>query len=175
MDTTGYEAVVYDLDGTLVHLAVDWATVANDVIGVYEEAGVDARGGDLWELLGGAESHGIADEVEATISRHERDGARDSRRLPLADDVAEQSVPVGVCSLNCERACRIALDTHELSAAVSAVIGRDSVDTHKPDPKPLLATLSELGVEPGEAVFIGDSDRDRITADRAGVDFLFVQ
>jgi phosphoglycolate phosphatase len=175
MDTTGYEAVVYDLDGTLVHLAVDWATVATDVIEVYEEAGVDARGADLWNLLGQAADHGIAEAVEATISRHEHDGARNSRRLPLADDVAEQSVPVGVCSLNCEQACRIALDTHDLSDGVASVIGRDSVDTHKPDPKPLLATLSDLGVDPGEAVFVGDSARDGTTAERAGVDFLFIE
>lgn len=175
MDTTGYEAVVYDLDGTLVHLAVDWATVASDVIEIYDEAGVDARGADLWELLGEAADHGIADEVEATISRHECDGARDSRRLPLADEVAEQSVPVGVCSLNSEGACRIALDTHNLSNGVSAVIGRDSVPTHKPDPEPLLATLSGLGVDPSKAVFIGDSPRDGTTAERAGVDFLFVE
>lgn len=174
MDTTGYEAVVYDLDGTLVHLAVDWATVADDVIEVYDGAGIDVRGADLWDLLGRAERHGLEEDVESTISHHEHDGARNSRRLPLADDVAEQSVPVGVCSLNCERACRIALDTHDLAAGVKSVVGRDSVDTHKPDPEPLLATLSELGVDPGEAVFIGDSARDRTTAERAGVDFLSV-
>ncbi|WP_253738678.1 HAD family hydrolase [Halohasta salina] len=168
---TDYEAVVYDLDGTLVHLAVDWAVVATDVIEVYDEAGVDARGADLWGLMERADDHGIASEVEAAISEHEHAGAHDSRRLPLADELLDRSVPVGVCSLNCERACRIALDSHDLAAAIEAVVGRDSVDTHKPDPEPLLATVSQLGVEPSEAVFVGDSPRDGTTAERAGVDF----
>jgi phosphoglycolate phosphatase len=171
---TDYEGVVYDLDGTLVGLAVDWATVATDVIAVYDEAGIDATGADLWDLMERAERHGISDEVEATISRHEHAGARDSRRLSLADELLDRSVPVGVCSLNCERACRIALDTHDLASAVDSVIGRDSVDTHKPDPEPLLATLSELGVDPDDALFVGDSPRDGMTAERAGVDFRFV-
>jgi phosphoglycolate phosphatase len=174
MDANGYEAVVYDLDGTLVHLAVDWAAVATDVIEIYDEAGIDAHGADLWDLLGRAESHDISEQVESTISRHEHTGAHESRRLSLADELLDHSVPVGVCSLNCERACRIALETHDLSAGVESVIGRDSVDTHKPDPEPLLATLSALGVDPSEAVFIGDSPRDGTTAERAGVDFRYV-
>ena len=169
-----YDAVVYDLDGTVVRLAVDWQAVAEDVIDVYEQAGVDAAGADLWGLLERAADHGIREDVEATISRHERLGARDSTRLALADDLIQRSVPVGVCSLNSEGACRIALDTHDLAAGVEVVIGRDSVGTHKPDPEPLLATLSELGVDPGAAVFVGDSPRDGTTAERAGVDFRFV-
>jgi len=175
MDTIDYEAVVYDLDGTLVHLAVDWATVATDVIAVYDEAGIDARGADLWGLMERAADHGISTEVESAISRHEHTGARQSRRLSLADELLDRSVPVGVCSLNCERACRIALDTHGLAAGVDSVIGRDSVETHKPDPEPLLSTLSELGADPQEAIFIGDSPRDGTTAERAGVDFRFVE
>ena len=170
-----YDAVVYDLDGTVVRLAVDWQAVAEDVIDVYERAGVDAAGADLWGLLERADAHGIREAVEATISRHERVGARESARLALADDLLERSVPVGVCSLNAEGACRIALETHDLAAGVDAVVGRDSVGTHKPDPEPLLATLSELDVAPSEAVFIGDSPRDGTTADRAGVDFRFVE
>jgi len=92
--------------------------VATNVIEVYDEAGVDATGADLWALMEWAEPHGIEQRVKSTISHHEHARARDSRRLSLAEDVADQSVPVGVCSLNCERGRRIALDTHDLSERV---------------------------------------------------------
>ena len=174
MSDEAYDGIVYDLDGTLLTLAVDWDAVATDVIQVYDDAGIDATGVGLWSLLEDADEHGIADEVEATISRHEREGARRSRRCPLADALADRSVPVGVCSLNCEAACRIALETHDLVGDVDAVVGRDSVATHKPDPEPLLATLTDLGVDPANSLFIGDSPRDRETAERAGVAFKFV-
>jgi len=169
-----YAGIVYDLDGTLVELAVNWAAVATDVIEVYDSEGVDARGADLWGLLEEAPKHGIEREVDATISRHERTGARESRRLPLADELLDQTVPVGVCSLNSERACRIALDTHGLADAVEIVVGRDTVETHKPDPESLLAAVSELGINPSETLFVGDSPRDRTTAERAGTEFQFV-
>ena len=174
MSDKQYAGIVYDLDGTLLTLAVNWEAVADDVIQVYADAGIDAAGAGLWSLLEDADDHGITADVEAAISRHEREGARRSRRCGLADELAEQTVPVGVCSLNCEAACRIALETHGLADDVATVVGRDSVATHKPDPEPLLATLEDLGVEPTNALFVGDSPRDKETAERAGVAFEYV-
>ncbi|MGM0606645.1 MAG: HAD family hydrolase [Halobacteriota archaeon] len=173
MNYDAYDAIVYDLDGTLVHLDVDWNAVAADVIDVYEAAGIDADGGDLWDLLGRSTEHGLFEAVESTISDHERTGAQTSRRLPLADDVPRVDAPIGVCSLNCADACRIALRTHSIRSAVDAIVGRDTVPTQKPDPAPLLETVDRLGVKPADAVFIGDSPRDELTADRAGVAFEY--
>lgn len=171
---TGYDAVVYDLDGTLVELDVDWNAVAVDVRKIYHRADVTPPGDGLWGMLEAAGDAGLGDAVEAAIAAHEHDGARTSERLAHADELLERSPPAGVCSLNCERACRIALEEHALSPAVDAVVGRDTVATWKPDPEPLLATVRELEADPEQVLFIGDSARDRQTADRAGVDFEYV-
>ncbi|WP_129116406.1 HAD family hydrolase [Halegenticoccus tardaugens] len=173
-DTADYEAIVYDLDGTLVDLVVSWDEVAADAVEFFADAGVDASGHDLWEMLDLADERGLREELEAVVAGHERDGATVSELLALAEDVADHSVPVGVCSLNSEAAVRAALDAHSLSEHVDAVVGRDTVATRKPDPEPLLATLRELGVEPERALFVGDSRRDELTAERAGVDFRYV-
>lgn len=168
------DAVVYDLDGTLLRLAVDWERVAADVGAVYGEAGIPTHGDGVWTLLERAEKNGIAAEVEAAIAAHERDGAHESTRLPPAEDLLERSVPAGVCSLNCEAACRIGLDTHGLADHVDVVVGRDTVDTHKPEPEPLLAAVDALGVDPEAALFVGDSESDERTAERAGTRFSYV-
>jgi phosphoglycolate phosphatase len=171
-----YGAVVYDLDGTLVRLAVDWDAVAADVESAYREAGVDPGGRDLWDLLGASADNGLRAAVERALSDHERPGARASERLPTADEVPDASVPVGVCSLNCEDAVETALelDRHDLSAHVDSVVGRDTVERWKPDPLPLTTALEGLGVAPERALFVGDSPRDELTAQRAGVDFAYV-
>ncbi len=169
-----WEAVVYDLDGTLVDLAVDWDAVMADVSATLADHGIDADG-DLGELLERANEAGVGERVERVIADHEREGARNSTYLSLADGIADDSRPVGVCSLNCEAACRIALETHGLDAAVGGVIGRDSLDTYKPDPEPLLTTIEKLGVSPERTVFIGDTDRDAITAERAGTGFRWAR
>ena len=173
-DESAYDAVVYDLDGTLVRLAVDWDAAAADVADVLADHLSTAGETDLWAMLDLADEYGRRDEVESVLADHECEGARASERLPLADSIADQEVPVGVCSLNCEAACRAALDVHDLAADVDSVVGRDSVATRKPDPEPLRAALRGLDVEPGAAVFVGDSHRDELTAERAEVDFFYV-
>jgi phosphoglycolate phosphatase len=170
-----FDAVVYDLDGTLVRLDVDWDAVARDAVDVFDGYGVDAAGVDLWAMLDLADEHGLRDDLEAVIGGHERAGARRSDRLGLADRLLTHDVPVGVCSLNSEGSVVIALETHGLDGDVDAVVGRDTVATRKPDPEPLLTTLERLGVAHDRAVFVGDSPRDRLTADRAGVAYHGVE
>ncbi|ELZ34847.1 phosphatase [Halogeometricum pallidum JCM 14848] len=170
--STEYDAVVWDLDGTLVHLDVDWNAVAAEADETFRAAGIDAGGMDLWAMLDLADEHGMRDDVEAVVASHEREGARRSTRLASADEVGSFASE-GVCSLNCEDACRLALDTHDLTAGVDAVVGRDTVATRKPDPEPLLETLRRMEVDPADAVFVGDSRRDEVTAERANVAFRY--
>ena len=174
---TEYDAVVYDLDGTLVHLAVDWATVRDEVAAALAERDVAVDDESLWGLLERADETGHREQVEAVITEHERVGARDSDRLPTAAELVDRAadVPVGVCSLNSEAACHVALQVHDLDSHVTAVVGRDTVSTEKPDPEPLLATVRGLSAEPSRTVFVGDTERDRETATRAGVAFRWVE
>lgn len=171
--TDHYEAIVYDLDGTLVRLAVDWAEVREEVRTNLSDRGIESEDETLWDLFELAQDGQFEELVMETIASFERDGARRSTRLSTADELPH-AVPVGVCSLNCVAACRIALERHELDRHVDAIVGRDSVATQKPDPEPLLHTIEQLGVDPAETVFIGDSERDEITADRAGTAFEYV-
>ena len=177
--------LVFDLDGTLVRLAVDWDEAAEAVAAALESRGVSPSG-DLWTMLETADRTGHREAVEAVLADRERDGARDSERLPAADTVpggadadtntgieVDANVDVGVCPLNCEAACRVALEVHDIDG-VDAVVGRDTVETEKPDPEPLLETVRRLDGDPAETLFVGDSERDEVTAERAGTDYVYV-
>jgi len=172
--TGEYAALVYDLDGTLVSLDVDWEAARRDAAAVLRARGVDTDGMSLWEVLEHADDAGYRDPVGGAIAEHEREGARTSTRLALAERLPVD-VPLGVCSLNCESAVRIALEVHGLDGHVDAIVGRDSVSTYKPDPAPLLESIRLLGERPEDALFVGDSDRDEIAARRAGVDYRDVE
>ncbi len=167
------EAVVYDLDGTLVRLTVDWQRVEADIAGMLREEGIDPAGLDAWTMLDAAEEVGVESEVESLIAAAERDGAHESRRLAFADEI-ETRLPAGVCSLNCEEACRIALERHDLAERMGSVVGRDSVSERKPAPEPLLAAVGELGATPERTLFVGDSAGDQEAAERAGTRFSYV-
>ena len=172
--TDKYEAVVYDLVGTLVRLDVDWVAVREGLGELLQVEGVDPSPLETWELLTAAEETGIGDEAHEFISEHEREGARRSELLPTASELDDVDVPVGVCSLNCEDACHIALDEHGLAGSVDVVAGRETAPARKPDPRSLQWVLDELGVEAAGTVFVGDSESDEVTADRVGTTFRWV-
>lgn len=170
-----YEAVVFDLDGTLVRLDVDWQALEEEIGGLLDEAGLDPGEYSAWELLDAAERVGLGETVDAIITDHEVAGARTCRRLRLADVLAHIDLPLGVVSLNAERAARIALERESLLGSIDVVVGRGSVPQRKPSPEPLLEALRELDVSPEAAVFVGDSASDETTARRAGVDFRWAE
>ncbi|MFB6300796.1 MAG: HAD family hydrolase [Halobacteriales archaeon] len=167
--------MIYDLDGTLVRLTVNWDAVRDEVAAFFEGEGHTVEGKDLWAFLDYADETGNREPVEQIIAKHEREGARHSDRLPTADELATATGPIGVCSLNCEAACRIALDVHGLIEQVDAIVGRDSVPTRKPDPEPLLTVARQLSIDPAESLFVGDSERDAVAAERAGMAFRYVE
>ncbi|WP_254863184.1 HAD family hydrolase [Halovivax gelatinilyticus] len=169
-----YDAIVYDLDGTLVHLDVDWDAVSREARDVYRRNGTEPPATESWDLLTEADRIGRREEVDAVIAGHERAGARTSARLPLADAIGTHQAPVGVCSLNCEAACLIALERHGLTDAVDSVVGRDTVPAMKPDPAALFEAVERLPGDRESVLFVGDSRSDEVTAERAGVAFRYV-
>lgn len=173
MTDTDHDAIVYDLDGTLVRLDVDWDAAAREVTAILDDRGVDTADLSLWDMLERSVETDHRDVVGSAIAEYEIDGAENPQPLPLAGALPHD-VPVGVVSLNCEEACRRALSVHGLDGYVDVVIGRDSVDRFKPDPQPLLAAVEALDSDPSRALFVGDSASDKRTADDAGVDFKWV-
>lgn len=49
------------------------------------------------------------------------------------------------------------------------VVAADDVERHKPDPEPVRFALAQLGVQPSDAVFVGDSPHDLVAGRAAGV------
>mgnify|MGYP000333035643 CR=1 FL=1 len=64
-------------------------------------------------------------------------------------------------------------DVHDIDDYVGPVVGRDSVGSSKPDPEGLLVVADEMGVDPADAVFVGDSESDRTAARRADMHFAW--
>jgi phosphoglycolate phosphatase len=77
---------------------------------------------------------------------------------------------MGVCTNKPLGPTHAALAHFGWQGLFASVIGGDSLAARKPDPAPLLASVAALGG--GPAVYVGDSEVDGETAERAGVPFL---
>ncbi|MFB6353102.1 MAG: HAD-IA family hydrolase [Halobacteriales archaeon] len=168
-----FAAVAFDLDGTLVDLAVDWTAVHDEIearFGADLDKAVDAYSEN--ELFDLAVDRGFYDELLGLLEAHELPGAAEGVGLAALEALDRLSVPVGVCTANASRAAERALDRFGVAGSVDAVVGRETVRPGKPEPAPLVETFDRLGVDPGNAVYVGDQPGDAEAAAAAGASFL---
>lgn len=176
--------IVFDLDGTLIDSAPDIREIANSLL--RERGLADITLDETRSFIG----HGAPVFVEKM--RHARD-IDDSAQAPLLDafvarydaavaltspypgvvNALEQLIPVhrlGICTNKPYRPCVAVLDHLGLNRFFRTVWGGDSLDRRKPDPAPLHAAFDALGY--GKRLYVGDSEVDAETAERAGVPFF---
>jgi phosphoglycolate phosphatase len=168
-----FDAVVFDLDGTLVDLDVDWPTVHEKVVDLLGDV-MDGPLSDYTrpEIIRLSREVGRYEELDRLLTEYEADGAETAPRLPLLDVVADLDCPVGVCTANAMSAAERALSQYRLRDAVDVIVARGTVEEEKPHPRPLYESLASVGVAPGDAVFVGDERSDATTAAAAGSSFL---
>ena len=177
--------IVFDLDGTLVNSAPDIRAAANAAL-----AGTGADPLSLSEtvdFIGHGTAHFVdrmiaardlpTSETRAVLDRFHAayDTATDQSVLypsveRALDTLAARGHRIGLCTNKPMTLTRAVLAQFGLGDRFATVIAGDSLPRRKPDPAPLLAALDALGG--GGAVYVGDSEVDAETADRAGVPFV---
>jgi len=185
-------AIVWDLDGTLAETAADLTAALNTLLS--EHGRQSHTEGAVRTMIGA----GVAKLIErgfraagAPLQPAERDAllprfmeiyadcATDRTHLnPQAREVLahfhDAGVKQGVCTNKPHGVTLQILNALDVSRFFGSVIGGDSTPAKKPDPGPLLACLKELGVQPGEALMVGDSGADVGAARAAGVAVILV-
>ncbi|MFQ5918709.1 MAG: HAD family hydrolase [Thermoplasmata archaeon] len=169
-----YGTVIFDLDGTLVRLQVDWRKAQAELGGITRRYGKDSAGRSIWAMLRDAMGDEAA-ELSRALQRYEMKGSTEAQPLPISEVLPLMNrEQVGVVTLNCHSCAEEALRVTGLSALVGAIVAREDTTRVKPDPEPLLLCIQRLQGEPDHAVFVGDRERDRETAEAAGTSFLSV-
>jgi phosphoglycolate phosphatase len=112
--------------------------------------------------------------VSAAIAAHERAAVPSSAPMPrLHEAVAAWSgAPVAVVTLLPEDVARRALSWHDV--AVDVVVGRRADLRPKPHGDGVTTACAALGVDPGQAVMVGDATWDLAAALDAGAGFVGV-
>jgi pyrophosphatase PpaX len=116
-------------------------------------------------------------EIDALIARYrEYQLAHHDRLVRCYDDVVETvdfiraaGHPVAIVTSKTGWLARRGLDHVGLGPHFDVIIGCDACDRHKPDPQPVFVALEQLGYQPDEAVFVGDSVHDMEAGNAAGV------
>ena len=175
--------VLFDLDGTLVDSAVDLLNAINVLAA--REGHAPATLARLRPVV----SKGARAMLAITFPDYDEE-RREALRQPFLDiyaaAISAHSTPFeGVAEVLAEveaagaRWGIVSNKPHYLCVGVVAamgwsercavLLGGDSLPQRKPDPEPLWHACQALGVEPAQAVYVGDDERDIVAARRAGL------
>lgn len=188
-----YEAVVFDNDGVLVHPTAD-GVLRRAVRRAYEDFGVDpgedvvaaAVSGDPGRIREACATAGIDPdsfwpERESQAARLQR-AEMETGDKPAYDDVAALAGldrPLGVVSNNQHETVEAVLTVHGLADLFATAYGREPSLTglarKKPESHYVERAFADLGVDPADGLYVGDSEVDVLAAAAAGADSAFVR
>ena len=188
-----FDAVIFDLDGTLIDSAPDLGAALNLVLdrrGLAPLPVKDVRlmiGAGVPKLIErGFKAHGVdlpMAEIEAELlarflayyNAHSTDlttlypGAK-----AAVEYLASTNTRIGMCTNKpTEAACQI-LDGLGIGRHFHTVLGGSSGFPKKPDPAVVHACLEAMGSRAADACYVGDSETDVKTARNAGVPIIVV-
>jgi len=186
------QAVIFDLDGTLIDSLPDVLGALNPVL---EGAGRRPITVDEGKLMvgGGAEllierafevtgdsispeqvqsyTDAFAANYQAVPVRHTTifDGV-----IPALENLAARGYQLGICTNKPHDSAHIVMNALGLGHYFSSCIGKGARPFNKPDHRHYHAVVEELGVEPENSLYIGDSETDVETARNAEVPIILV-
>jgi phosphoglycolate phosphatase len=177
------EAVLFDLDCTLIDTAPDMVAVLAELQrdrGIdplaYEDARANVSNGAIGLLrlafpeVDGTEFDGLHREY---LDRYELSVCVESRIFPdlpdLLDVLDAQQCPWGIVTNKPQRMTDPLLAALGLSNRICCAISGDTLPQRKPDPAPLLLGCEQAGTAPHRTAYVGDASRDMQAARAAGM------
>ncbi|MEP3275236.1 MAG: phosphoglycolate phosphatase [Stappiaceae bacterium] len=184
--------LIFDLDGTLVDTAPDLVGTLNWVL---QEQGIgtvpleQARNfigqGARAMLKMGFNTRGISlsgDQLETHVAQflehYQANISQNSRPFPGVLDAMNRFSSAGwqlaVCTNKLEHLAVKLLNELDLAQRFSIITGGDTFEKAKPDPTPILGTMSKLNSSADEAIMVGDARPDIDGARNAGIPSIAV-
>lgn len=178
------QAVLFDLDGTLIDSAPDLGAAADKM---RVERGLPSLPLECYRPMAGAGARGmLAIAFDMTPEHPEFMAYREefftnyentmTERTVIFDGVPEMisaivaaGLPWGVVTNKSSRFTDPLTAAMPLFASARAIVSGDTTPHAKPHPAPLLEAARRLGVEPGRCVYVGDDERDIVAGQAAGM------
>lgn len=185
--TRRYDAVIFDLDGTLIDSVEAIKLIAGRFLDeqgaapltIDEARGFVGRGGDVFARrmlrARGLEAEGAEGDayVKRFLELYAEAPGHENPPYPGVDAMlaALAPLPLGLCTNKPHRPTLNVLAALGWSDTFASVVAGDTLAMKKPDPEPLRHTARDLGVPLERTLFVGDSEVDTETARAAGAPY----
>lgn len=179
--------IVFDLDGTIVKLTVDWISLKNILVKKYKE--IYKEQCDVNRV-----SHCLAKIVEKDdervlesffdiIRNYELENITDTKLIEetiffiLNKELfgIKKNVKFAILSLNTRNTIIQALKLAKIYDKIVFIVGREDVRKWKPDPEGLIKIKNFFNTKKGEMLYFGDLENDLLTGKNAGIEAYLIK
>ncbi len=181
-----FNAVIFDLDGTLLDSLADLANTLNSVLAdnnLPTHATEKFRymvGYGMGELVRKAlpgdmqTNQELIERLKQEMQEHYAKTWKDTTRpypgiAELLDWLDTTAIKKGVLSNKPERFTLLCVETLLASWKFDLVAGHRPGIRHKPDPQGALLMAKEMKIDPAQILYVGDSEVDMLTAHASGM------
>ena len=174
-----YKGVVFDLDGTLVDLGVDWVSLKQE-LSLYckKEKGIEMEFTPLDQKIHEAKKKfgdhfflGLLEKISYFELREEK-YRLNNELVDFVNSASNQRI--AIYSMNTEKCVENFIDRY-LTRKPDRVITKDTCLEPKPTDKDLKKILKEWDMTEQEVVYIGNSENDRLSGEKAGIKTVIIQ
>lgn len=178
------KAVIFDLDGTIANLNLDYKGLRGEVRSYLLRVGVPPSvlsvNESIFDMLkkttiyvknngkSAEEMDEIHNETMAIAEKYEIEAAASTDLLPGAYEtlkaLKQMNLKIGLFTLNSDKATNFILQRFKISDFFGVTVPRNKVNFVKPNPEHLEMALKVLGVSNEETVVVGDGNVDMESA-----------
>ena len=177
------KAVLFDLDGVLIDLQTAWFNLLNAMCKHFGREGFTEEYfiNNVW----GITSHDAANKYFANFEFRDIDNFIRKNLLnyskyilPMPDvenvlkEIKEKKFKIATATNTPTKLTAAILDRFNIRNYFDLIMARDLVENSKPAPDMIFKACEELGINVSEAIFIGDTEVDKIAAKNANCLFV---
>jgi len=183
---TEKKVIIFDLDGTIVNLTVDWRALKDNLVKKYREIYKEQcdfeRVSRCLEKIVEKNDENILENFFGVIRHYELENIRD---IQLIEETIffiknkdffgiKNDAKFAILSLNTRDTIIQALELANLRDNIELIIGREDVRKWKPAPEGLIKIQNHFKIKKEEMVYFGDLENDLLTGGNAGIDAYLI-
>ncbi len=174
------KAIVWDLDGTIIHFKIDYIKARRAALKILRSAGIPKQNlttknsiletvktsRELFKTMGynAKQIEKIIYNVDDKVSKVEYEAALKATMVngveKVLDFAKKNNLKQAIYTYNTNKNAQISLKKVGLLHYFDVIIGRNDVNNPKPHPDHLLLICKKLNVKSAEILVIGDNHRD---------------
>jgi phosphoglycolate phosphatase-like HAD superfamily hydrolase len=175
-----YKGIIFDLDGTLVDLGADWKKLKEELSRIcLEEKGekidftpLHPKGFYVRNKFGNDFYSRLLEVISGFEMKEEN--YKPNEKLIDYINTSTENQKIAVYSMNTRKSVDFAIKKY-LKRMPDVVISKDECTEPKPTEKDVLKILSDWKMNKEDVVYVGNSDNDLFSGQKAGIKTIIIQ